>query len=300
MPGQTLSEIRTLLAAAGLSPQYRFGQNFLIDLNLMRKLVDAAGLNSEDVVLEVGPGTGSLTELLLASGAHVVAAEIDRGLCDLLRRRLGDHPRFTLVEGDALSTKHQVNPALLDSLRKTSRLTQPAGGRDHTIPLKLVANLPYQVATPLLIELLCGDPPFARLCATIQKEVGQRLAARPATETYGPASVVVQTLARVETLAHLPPEAFWPRPQVHSVMLRLTPLPEARSRVRDAAGLAGFVSRAFRQRRKMLRSSLQTLAAESAALLETAGISGAARAEELTPADWERLFLAWRSSRPGG
>lgn len=293
MPGHTLSEIRTLLAAAGLSPQYRFGQNFLIDLNLMRKLVDAAGLNSDDVVLEVGPGTGSLTELLLASGARVVAAEIDRGLCHLLRQRLGHHPRFTLVEGDVLSTKHQVNPALLDSLRETTCAAM-AGA------LKLAANLPYQVATPLLIELLCGDPPFARLCVTIQKEVGQRLAARPATEAYGPASVVVQTLARVETLAHLPPEAFWPRPQVHSVMLRLTPLPEARARVGDAAGLARFVSGAFRQRRKMLRSSLQALAAESAALLESLGISGAARAEELTPADWERLFLAWRSSRPDG
>src|SRR5262245_9624801 len=169
MPGQTLSEIRSLLAAAGLAPQHRFGQNFLVDLNLMRKLVQRAEVSNADVVLEVGPGTGSLTEILLESGARVIAVEIDRGLQELLHARLGDNPRFTLLRGDALAGKNEINPSVLEALRSTE--TGPGGAR------KLVANLPYQIATPLLADLLHVTPPVSRMTCTIQKEVGERLIA---------------------------------------------------------------------------------------------------------------------------
>ena len=140
MAGQILSEIRAVLAGAGLAPQHRFGQNFLIDLNLMRKLVDAADLSPADTVLEVGPGTGSLTEILLDRGVRVVAVEIDHGFQAILRERLGTHPRFTLIQADALATKHCVNPLVLKIL---SEQPPDAGGA-----YKLVANLPYQIATP--------------------------------------------------------------------------------------------------------------------------------------------------------
>lgn len=287
MPGQTQSEIRALLAAAGLAPQHRFGQNFLVDLNLLRKVVEAADLRTTDTVLEVGPGTGSLTELLLASGARVVVAEIDRGFAELLRRRLGDNPRFTLVEGDALVGKHCLNPALTAAL---TAVLPPSGG-----VVKLVANLPYQIATPLLVDLLLHAVRFERLVCTIQKEVGARLQAAPRTAAYGPVSILVQLLAEVQTLAWLPASAFWPRPQVESVLLRIQPRTgPAEADCRDPA-FREFVQRAFQQRRKKLRRLVPPeRITESAALFEAAGVSPEARPEELPPDRWPVLWRVLR------
>lgn len=283
MAGQTLSQIRALLADAGLAPQHRYGQNFLIDLNLMQKLAAAAALSADDTILEVGPGTGSLTEILLASGARVVAVEIDHGFQTLLRHRLGANPRFTLIQGDALAGKSRVNPLLLKVLAE--RLPQPGGA------LKLVANLPYQIATPLLVDLLLVQPRFACLACTIQKEVGERLGAAPGTEAYGPVSVVMQTLALVQPIAILPPAVFWPQPEVHSVMVRIEPKKPQDVAVDDVPGFVAFVRRAFQQRRKMLRrlfrdnDELTMLGA-----FRRAGVSPEARAEELEPLAWQALY----------
>lgn len=285
MAGQSLSEIRALLAAHGLQPQHRFGQNFLIDLNLLRKLPAAADVHPSDVILEVGPGTGSLTEILLETGARVVACEIDRGLAALLRERLSDRPNFTLVEGDALATKHTLHPELLGTLRREQVAT---GG-----VWKLVANLPYQIATPLLVELLQLDPPPAVLCATIQKEVGERIAAAAGTSAYGTLSVVAQTLATSERIAVLPPSAFWPAPQVDSLMIKLTPRPRSDTGVTDPAAFARTVQRAFSQRRKMLRRILRDWPVDDVdAVCASAGLDARARPEQLAPADWRRLHAA--------
>ncbi|TWT41795.1 Ribosomal RNA adenine dimethylase [Phycisphaerae bacterium RAS1] len=284
---QTLSDIRALLADAGLSPQHRFGQNFLIDLNLMRKLVAAAELSPDDVVLEVGPGTGSLTELLLDSGARVLSVEIDRGLQAILRARLGDHSRFTLLQGDALAAKTRVNPQITQILA-----AQPPG---RAGAYKLVANLPYQIATPLLMDLLYGRPRFERLCCTIQREVGERLSAAPSTDAYGPVSVIVQSLARIEPIAILPPTVFWPRPEVESIMLTLRPLPDHQIEVDDVPAFVALVRGAFQQRRKMLRRLLADRDELSARrIFAAAGVSPDARAENLTPLSWRCLFAAIR------
>jgi 16S rRNA (adenine1518-N6/adenine1519-N6)-dimethyltransferase len=287
MPGQTLSEIRRLLAEANLAPQHRFGQHFLIDLNLMRKLVAAADLNPADTVLEVGPGTGSLTEVLLDCGVRVVAVEIDHGLQAILRGRLGGEPRFTLVQGDALGGKHRVNALILNIL--CAQPPRPGGA------YKLVANLPYQIATPLLMDLLLAVPRFERLTCTIQREVGERLGGAPRTESYGLVSVVTQTLADLTPHAIVPPTAFWPRPEVESVMLTLRPRPPERVEVADVPGFVAFVQRGFQQRRKMLRRLLRDWE-ESAALLafQRAGVSPDARPEELSPGAWRALFAAVR------
>ncbi len=288
MPVQTLTEIRSLLDAAGLQPRHHYGQNFLIDLNLMRKLVAAAELSRTDTVLEVGAGTGSLTEMLLEQGVRVVAVEIDRGLQALLRNRLGDHPRFTLIQADALAGKHRVNPLVLTGLRE-----QPPGDGGA---YKLVANLPYQIATPLIMDLLMVEPRFERLTCTIQKEVAQRLAAPPRTEHYGPASVVIQTLATITPLAFLPPQAFWPAPQVESVMVTIRPLPLANIGVADVPGFVALVQRGFQQRRKKLRRLVRDYRDEPLALaaFHAAGITPDARPEELDPRAWQRLFDALR------
>lgn len=285
MPGQTLREIRSLLASAGLKPQHRFGQNFLHDLNLLRKLVDAADVGPADVVLEVGPGTGSLTELLLERGARVVAVEIDRGLQALLRQRLGAHPRLTLVQADALDGKHHVNRLVLQAL--------DAAGADA--PRKLVSNLPYQIATPLLIDLLLIRPSFERLTCTIQREVGQRLAAQPRTEDYGPASVLVQILARVEVVAVLPPTVFWPAPKVESIMLTIRPRPPADVSLDEPRAFARFVQIGFAQRRKMLRRLTKHPSMTGGlALFARADVSPDCRPEELSPDQWRRLYQEWR------
>jgi len=296
MAGQTLSEIRGLLAAAGLAPRQRYGQNFLIDLNLMRKLVAAAEVKPHDVVLEVGCGTGSLTEMLLETGARVVGVEIDRGLQAILRERLGAHPRFTLIQGDALAGKHEINPLVLQVLAERRTETGAAGphATAGTEPgrYKLVANLPYDIATPLLMELLYVTPRSERLTCTIQKEVAERLAAEAGTEAYGPVSVVTQTLADIRLIAIVPPTAFWPRPQVESVMLTLRPRPPEDVDVDDVPAFVRFVRGAFVHRRKMLRKAADHWGlspADTMAAFGRAGISWEARPEAVTPAQWRTL-----------
>lgn len=280
MAGQTQSEIRRLLDSAGLAPLHRFGQNFLIDLNLMRKLIDAANVQPGDFVLEVGPGTGSLTELLLERGASVTAVEIDHGLQELLRRRLADQPNFKLIAGDILAGKRALNAEALEALNG-------ATGRRL-----LVANLPYQVATPLLVELLLLAPPLTCLACTIQKEVAERLRAAPGTADYGPLSVIVQSLAQVEWIATLSPGVFWPAPQVESAMIRVTPLPA--TDLREAAEFAHFVQEAFSQRRKMLRRLLRDAhEAEGRAAFAAAEISPEARPEQVSVSQWQTLHRAW-------
>ncbi|MGE0479267.1 MAG: 16S rRNA (adenine(1518)-N(6)/adenine(1519)-N(6))-dimethyltransferase RsmA [Phycisphaerae bacterium] len=285
MPGQTLSQVRALLAGAGLTPRHRFGQNFLIDLNLMRKAAAAAELSAADVVLEVGPGTGSLTELLLAPGARVIAVEIDRGLQALLAAQFAGQPRFTLICGDALATKHELNPELISALQRATPAER--GAR------KLVANLPYQIATPLLMELLYGDPPLERMVITIQQEVAERLTAAPRTDAYGPLAVIMQSLAQLERLARLPASAFWPRPAVESELVRIRPRGVRAVAGRPTAGYVALVRTWFQHRRKTLRRIARDAGVNDAeAAFARSGISSDARPEELSAADWERLFGA--------
>lgn len=290
MPGQTLTEIRSLLTEAGLAPQHRFGQNFLIDHNLLGKLVDAASVTEADVVLEVGPGTGTLTEVLLERGARVIASEIDRGLAKLLRNRLGDQPRFTLVEGDALAAKSAVNPELLDALQRAA--PHPGGAR------KLVANLPYQIATPLMLELLVGQPPLAGQYVTIQREVADRLEADAGTEAYGPLAIVVQTVARVRQIAQLPPNAFWPAPKVTSAMVAVEPRDTADRPVQEIGSFSALVRRCFQQRRKMLRRIVRDFEQPQrvADALSAAGLPDDVRPERLTPADFQRWHACLHAS----
>src|SRR5687768_16075061 len=161
---QTKQQIQALLADAGSSPRHRFGQNFMIVGNLVRLVADAGQIAAGDVVIEVGPGTGTLTEELLSRGAEVVAVEIERDLAAMLRARHAQTPRFTLIEGDALAGKHEINAELAERIRS---------GRAESRPVKLVANLPYNIASPLVIELLLTG--VGTLAFTVQKEVADRL-----------------------------------------------------------------------------------------------------------------------------
>jgi 16S rRNA (adenine1518-N6/adenine1519-N6)-dimethyltransferase len=237
---QTLADIKAILESRGLAPQKMFGQNFLLDHNLIRKLVDAAGVHTGDAVLEVGPGTGALTEELLARGCRVVAAEIDRGLAQHLREHFKDSPQFTLVEGDCLADKRTLAPAI----------TQALGPG----PFTLVSNLPYGAATPVMSVLLTDHPNCRGLHVTIQREVADRLAARPGSKDYGTLSIIAQVTAEVHMVAKLPPECFWPRPDVTSSMVSLTR--RERPLVDDVRALGTFVQGLFEKRRKQLGAVL--------------------------------------------
>lgn len=235
---QTLSEIRALLADRGLRPRHRLGQHFLHDKNLLGRLVEAAQLEPGDVVLEVGPGTGTLTEALVDADARVVACEIDPALASIVADRLGD--RVQLVEGDCLHHGRSLNPVVVKAL----------AGR----PFKLVANLPFQVAGTLMGTLLVHHPQCRGQFVTIQKEVADRLGAGPGTKNYGALAIVVQGLAEVRRVADLPPTCFWPQPKVTSSMFAVRPRTD--HGVEDAESFAEFVARLFTHRRKQLGTIL--------------------------------------------
>lgn len=239
---QTLTQIKDILESRGLAPKRSLGQNFLVDHNLIRKLVDASGVGRGDLVLEVGPGTGTMTEELLARGCEVVACELDDGLADHLRDHFGAEigaGRMTLVHGDCLAGKHAVNPEILRAL----------GGR----PFSLVANLPYGAGTPLMSALLVDHPECGVLAVTIQREVADRLLARHGSKEFGPLAVIAQAAAEVSRVASAPPECFWPRPEVTSSMALVRRRAAPRG---DLRRLSDFCRVAFAHRRKQLGSVL--------------------------------------------
>ncbi|MCL2330800.1 MAG: 16S rRNA (adenine(1518)-N(6)/adenine(1519)-N(6))-dimethyltransferase RsmA [Phycisphaerae bacterium] len=249
---QTRKEMEALLSGAGIRPLKRFGQNFLIDGNLIRKLVRAAEIRPDDVVLEVGPGTGTLTEELLAVAGHVVAVEIDKGLVSILNQRFADNEQFTLLHTDVLERKSAIEPTVLQTLRDRQ---SSLGGR-----VMLVANLPYQVATPVLVDLLLGDNLVSPMCFTVQAEMADRMAAPVGSHDYGPISIYAQALAKPTRIARLPPDVFWPAPDVHSAMLRLDVNTDSTVQTPTfKRSLARLVHGCFLHRRKTLRWNLRTL-----------------------------------------
>lgn len=282
---QTQAVLRQMLDEAGISPRRRYGQHFLIDGNLMQKLLDAAELNGTDCVLEVGAGTGSLTALLAQSAGRVVAVEIHRELAGLAEAHVGGFGNVALIWGDVLENKSTLAREPVDALR---RAHQAAGGR-----LKLVANLPYDIATPLLVDLLLSDLPFDLLCFTIQREVGDRFLADPGSGDYGPVSVVMQVLCTGRRVCKIPPEAFWPVPKVHSVMIRLDVRPAAEVPVDDPSAFARFVRSFFRHRRKTVTHIAKRMdeADRVLAAIGEGEIDPAARPANLGVRDWVDLYL---------
>ena len=298
---QTLREIRRLLSEAGLKPRKRLGQSFLVDGNLLGIVVDLAELTGKETVLEPGPGTGMLTEELLAHAKRVVGVEIDRGLCELLRRRLGERENFTLICGDVLAGKHAISPAVLAAV----------GPGTH-----LVSNLPYSIATPLIAECLlvswratrpegAAGSSFARLTFTVQREVADRLSASPGSGSYGPVSVVVALLGNVQPGRVLPASAFWPRPQVSSRIMRIDFDGSRAGQLADVETLMAVLSLLFGQRRKQVGSLIRRPPrhfTEDAlrGAMAAAGVDLTCRAEQLPPEKFLALANALASVGRGG
>ena len=279
---QTKSEIVKLLSERGIHPRKRFGQHFLIDGNLMRKLAECAELDRDDVVLEVGAGTGGLTDLMVDRVETLIGVEIDRDLYALLTERFRGSDGVRLLYGDILAAKHRLMSEVDDEIR----------AYDVTLPgrFKLVANLPYQVATPLVMNLLVDYPSVRRLCFTVQAEVGDRITATAGCKAYGPLSITAQLLCRVDTVVRIGPGAFWPAPAVDSVMLCMEVVDSPFDDVRTVRGFVQFVRRAFAHRRKTLRSALSFgLTAEEVERLD--GLFDLARRPEQVAVDeWLSMY----------
>ena len=235
---QTLNEIKEMLAQHGVRPSHRLGQNFLHDHNQLRKIIDAADVSPGQRVLEVGPGTGTLTEALLQQDARIIASEIDPTMATILRSRLGE--RIELIEGDCLSRSRVLADAL-----------QQALGED---PFMLVANLPYHAATPLLMDMLLRRRHCMGQVVLIQSEVADRLLATEGGREYGPISVITALMSTATRITTVPPGCFWPQPRVTSAVLRIIPRPD--HGIEDPETFADFVGDVFRTRRKQLGTIL--------------------------------------------
>ena len=275
------ADIRALAKTLNTRPTKSWGQNFVTDPNTVRRIARLAEVASEDLVVEVGPGLGSLTLALLETGARVSAIEIDPVLAAALPETVARNSpdsggRLQVVLGDAL----QIDPA---------RLWQ-----DGRRPTALVANLPYNVSVPVLLHLLVAEPGLRSALVMVQREVGERLAAAPGNRTYGIPSAKAQWFGEVRLVATVPRSVFWPIPNVDSVLVRLDHRdPPAAPALREAT--FAVVDAAFSQRRKMLRSALAGWAGSTAratALLEAAQIAPTTRGEALGIADFARIAQA--------
>ena len=270
------ADVRRLLDTYGLAPSRARGQNFVVDPNTVRRIARLAGVGAGDRVVEIGAGLGSLTLALAETGAAVTAIEVDGGLLPALRSVVGP-AGVTVVEGDAL------------------RLDW--GGLLGAGPWVLVANLPYNVATPLVADLLDGVPAITRMLVMVQREVGERLAAGPGDDAYGAVSVKVAYWATAKVVGRVPATVFHPVPKVESALVRIDrrPAPAVGGAV-EPEWLFRLVRAGFGQRRKMLRRSLAALVSPEA--FEAAGIRPDARAEELGVEDWGRLAACTLNERP--
>jgi 16S rRNA (adenine1518-N6/adenine1519-N6)-dimethyltransferase len=252
----------------------RLGQHFLTDRRILGRIVDALDLTGAETVVEIGPGRGALTELLVERAGRVVAVELDGALASILRSRYAENDRVTIVEADVLETD----------------LGEIAGGE-----FVLAGNVPYYITTPILFQALTPPRP-RRSVYLVQREVAERAVAAPGSKVYGALSVNVQAVATAEVLFRVPPGAFSPPPKVDSAVLRVTPSRDPVVGPAEQAGYRSLVQEAFGLRRKQMRRVLRTIASLDAVraeeVLERVGIDPDVRPETLSPADFARLHRA--------
>ena len=259
--------------------QKKFGQNFLIDTTVLDRIISSAEITKEDCVLEIGPGIGTMTQYLAERAGSVVAVEIDKALLPILEETLQDYDNVTVINDDIL--KVDIN-----------RLVEEKnGGR----PIKVVANLPYYITTPIIMGLFESRVPLKSITIMVQKEVADRMQVGPGTKDYGALSLAVQYYAKPEIVANVPPNCFIPRPNVGSTVIRLTRYEEPPVKVKDEKKMFSLIRASFNQRRKTLvnglgNAGLPGITKESAsATLEQMGLSPTVRGEALTLEQFAQL-----------
>ena len=249
--------------------QKRFGQNFLIDTHVLDKIIDSAQITKDDFVLEIGPGIGTMTQYLAEAAREVAAVEIDKTLLPILDDTLKDWDNVTVINNDILKVD----------------IRQLALEKNQGRPIKVVANLPYYITTPIIMGLFENQVPVDSITIMVQKEVADRMQVGPGTKDYGALSLAVQYYAKPKIVANVPPNCFMPRPKVDSTVIRLTKLEKPRAHVEDEALFFKIVRMVFTMRRKTLSNNLKSLGYTREFIeevLEAAGIDLKARGETLS------------------
>jgi 16S rRNA (adenine1518-N6/adenine1519-N6)-dimethyltransferase len=278
-------ELKNLLQSAGIQPRRPLGQNFLTDPNLLEAVARDAEIEPTDTVLEVGTGTAGLTQHLARLAKHVVTVEIDPGLAALAREQLQDVKNVTLVERDVLARKSKIADEVVETVR--SHLD---GGR-----LRICANLPYAIATPVVVHLLELDWPLASMTVMVQLEEAERFLAKPGDPQFNSVSVLVAQLAQAKLLRKIPPAVFFPRPKIASAVIKFDPRNPRGANDPLYAAIKAIARRVFNYRRKSLGTALKSAAKEhpELAVVESAfakaGIDPQRRAEDLQPEEWRSL-----------
>lgn len=267
----SLSKPKKILLPDKILPRKSLGQNFIIDLGVLDRMSEIAGLTKNDEVLEIGAGLGTLTAYLAERAKRVVAIEMDKRLFEKLNASLDHLPNLELIMGDVL----RINIRGLSIGNK----------------MKVISNLPYSISSPILIKLLENRDIFSLVVIMIQREVGERITAGPGGRDYGSISVLLQTFFDISIELSVPPEAFWPRPKVDSVVLKLNPLRNPRTKIRDVGLFEKVVRASFSSRRKILANSLRSLFPkdEAEGILKSAEIDRKRRAETLSIEEFGRL-----------
>ena len=259
--------------------QKKFGQNFLIDTHVLEKIISAAGITKNDCVLEIGPGIGTMTQYLAENAGHVVAVEIDRNLIPILKETLADYDNVTVINEDILRVDIK---ALAEEYN---------GGK----PIKVVANLPYYITTPIIMGLFESGVPIDNITVMVQKEVADRMKEGPGSKDYGALSLAVQYYAEPEIVANVPPNCFIPRPNVGSAVIRLTRHKEMPVEVKDPALMFKIIRASFNQRRKTLQNGLGNASElpytkeQIAAAIAGMGLTPTIRGEALSLAQFAQL-----------
>lgn len=259
--------------------QKKFGQNFLIDTHVLEKIISAAGITKNDCVLEIGPGIGTMTQYLAENAGHVVAVEIDRNLIPILKETLADYDNVTVINEDILRVDIK---ALAEEYN---------GGK----PIKIVANLPYYITTPIIMGLFESGVPIDNITVMVQKEVADRMKEGPGSKDYGALSLAVQYYAEPEIVANVPPNCFIPRPNVGSAVIRLTRHKEMPVQVKDPALMFKIIRASFNQRRKTLQNGLGNASElpytkeQIAAAIAEMGLTPTIRGEALSLAQFAQL-----------
>ena len=259
--------------------QKKFGQNFLIDTHVLEKIMDSAQITKDDCVLEIGPGIGTMTQYLAERAGRVVVVEIDKNLIPILQDTLSEYDNITIINDDIL--KVDINK-IVEELN---------GGR----PIKVVANLPYYITTPIIMGLFESHVPLQSITIMVQKEVADRMQVGPGTKDYGALSLAVQYYAKPEIVANVPPNCFIPRPNVGSAVIRLTRYEQPQVEVQDEKRMFALIRASFNQRRKTLVNGLTNAAGlniskeDILAALEQMGLSATIRGEALTLEQFAQL-----------
>jgi len=281
---QTKRQIQQLLASAGVRPNKRLGQNFLIDLNLMTGLVDSANISDRDIVLEVGCGTGSLTQALAANAGTVIAVEIDQSLAKIAQRELADKKNVQIINADVLESKNTISGIVANALASARK--------KYTGRLLLVANLPYNAACPVMLNLVTGRTTADAMYVTVQKEVADRMTTQPGSRDYGMLSIFLTATGDVRIMKVLKPTVFWPKPKVDSAMISYVRSKEKTKRIHNMQLFSQVTKLFMGHRRKMLKACIKFAAGKLAEvhdwsrIFESCSVEPTSRPQQIPPEDY--------------